>query len=96
MYPCSFSTDILHCYGRHTLSRHFVSAFIWCLWKAAEIPGGVVVCGNIYAGGLPEVIVLAINAVHYGKSIEMPFFTMQFFPIVQKRADILFFEFSFA
>ena len=39
---------------------------------------------------------LAINALHYGKSIEMPFFTMQFFPDSIRSADILFLNFSFA
>lgn len=39
---------------------------------------------------------LAINALHYGKSIEMPFFTMQFFPDSIRSADILFLNYSFA
>lgn len=33
---------------------------------------------------LPEVIVLAINAVHYGKSIEMPFSPCNFSRIVSE------------
>ena len=45
---------------------------------------------------LPEVIVLGINAIHFGRTIETPFFTMQYFPDSLRSADILLLNFSFA
>lgn len=45
---------------------------------------------------LPEVIVLGINAIHFGRTIETPLFTMQYFPDSVRSADILLLNFSFA
>lgn len=88
-----------YCYGiaAYSVTAFLFVFFIWCLWKKQLKFREGLLCAVIFTlVALPEVIVLAINAVYYGKSIEMPFFTMQFFPDSIRGADILFLNFSFA
>ena len=88
-----------YCYGiaAYSVTAFLFVFFIWCLWKKQLKFREGLLCAVIFTlVALPEVIVLAINALHYGKSIEMPFFTMQFFPDSIRGADILFLNFSFA
>ena len=71
--------------------------FIWCLWKRRLKFREGLLCALIFTVvALPEVIVLGINAVHFGRTISTPLFTMPYFPDSVRSADILLLNFSFA
>lgn len=87
-----------YCYGiaAYSVTAFLFVFFLWCLWKKQLKFWEGLLCAVIFTlVALPEAIVLAINAVYYGRSIETPFFTMPFFPDSIRSEDILLLNFSF-
>lgn len=88
-----------YCYGvaAYSVTAFLFVFFVWCLWKRQLKFREGVLCTLIFTlVALPEVIVLGSNAVHFGKTIATPFFTMPYFPDSVRSADILLLNFSFA
>lgn len=88
-----------YCYGvaAYSVTAFLFVFFVWCLWKRQLKFREGVLCAVIFTVvALPEAVVLGINALHLGKTIETPFFTMPYFPDSVRSADILFMNFSFA
>lgn len=88
-----------YCYGiaAYSVTAFLFVFFIWCLWKHQLKFRERLLCAVLFIiVALPETIVLGINAIHLGKTIETPFFTMQYFPDSLRSADILLLNFSFA
>ena len=88
-----------YCYGiaAYSVTAFLFVFFIWCLWKhQLKFREGLLCAVLFIIVALPETIVLGINAIHLGKTIETPFFTMQYFPDSLRSADILLLNFSFA
>ena len=88
-----------YCYGiaAYSVTAFLFVFFVWCLWKRQLKFREGLLCAVIFTVvALPEVIVLGINAIHFGKTIETPFFTMPYFPDSVRSADILLLNFSFA
>ena len=88
-----------YCYGiaAYSVTAFLFVFFIWCLWKRRLKFREGLLCALIFTVvALPEVIVLGINAVHFGRTISTPLFTMPYFPDSVRSADILLLNFSFA
>ena len=88
-----------YCYGvaAYSVTAFLFVFFVWCLWKRQLKFREGLLCAVLFTlVALPEVIVLGINAIHFGKTIETPFFTMPYFPDSLRSADILLMNFSFA
>lgn len=88
-----------YCYGiaAYSVTAFLFVFFVWCLWKRQLKFREGLLCALLFTiVALPEVIVLGINAIHLGKTIETPFFTMPYFPDSVRSADILLLNFSFA
>jgi len=88
-----------YCYGiaAYSVTAFLFVFFIWCLWKHRLKFREGLLCALIFTVvALPEVIVLGINAVHFGRTISTPLFTMPYFPDSVRSADILLLNFSFA
>ena len=88
-----------YCYGvaAYSVTAFLFVFFVWCLWKRQlRFREGVLCALIVTLVALPEVVVLGINAVHFGRTIETPFFTMPYFPYSVRSADILLMNFSFA
>ena len=87
-----------YCYGiaAYSVTAFLFVFFVWCLWKRQFRFREGVLCALIFTlVALPEVVVLGINAIHFGRTIETPFFTMPYFPYSVRSADILLLNFSF-
>ena len=72
-----------YCYGiaAYSVTAFLFVFFIWCLWKRRLKFREGLLCALIFTVvALPEVIVLGINAVHFGRTISTPLFTMPYFP----------------
>ncbi len=88
-----------YCYGiaAYSVTAFLFVFFIWCLWKKQLKFREGLLCAVIFTlVALPEVIVLGINALHLGMTVETPFFTMPYFPDSVRSADILLLNFSLA
>ncbi len=88
-----------YCYGiaAYSVTAFLFVFFVWCLWKRQIRFREGVLCAMLFTiVALPEIIVLGINAIHFGQTIETPLFTMPYFPYSVRSADILLLNFSFA
>lgn len=88
-----------YCYGiaAYSVTAFLFVFFVWCLWKRQIRFREGVLCAVLFTiVALPEIIVLGINAIHFGQTIETPLFTMPYFPYSVRSADILLLNFSFA
>ena len=88
-----------YCYGiaAYSVTAFLFVFFMWCQWKRRLKFREGLLCALIFTVvALPEVIVLGINAVHFGRTISTPLFTMPYFPDSVRSADILLLNFSFA
>lgn len=87
-----------YCYGiaAYSVTAFLFVFFVWCLWKRQIRFREGVLCAVLFTiVALPEIIVLGINAIHFGQTIETPLFTMPYFPYSVRSADILLLNFSF-
>ena len=100
LYPSMIFFGLtFYCYGvaAYSVTAFLFVFFVWCLWKRQLKFREGLLCAVLFTMvALPEVIVLGINALHLGKTIETPFFTMPYFPDSVRSADILLLNFSFA
>lgn len=88
-----------YCYGiaAYSVTAFLFVFFVWCLWKRQIRFREGVLCAVLFTiVALPEIIVLGINAIHFGQTIETPLFTMPYFPYSVRSADILLLNFSLA